>query len=76
MIINISLQNTTFIILMIAIILTIAVILTILMLIIIEKKHKRLLISFDFDLKNLIIFINHISHRDKFKRFKYISFFL
>ena len=72
MIISISLQNTTFVML------TIAVILMISMLIMIEKGHKRFLnIFFDFDfqaLKDLIIFINYIFRRDKFKRFKYFFF--
>ena len=47
----------------------------------IKKEHKRSLniLSSDFDfqsLKDSIIFINHIFHRDKFKRFKhhYYSF--
>ena len=65
MTINISLQNTTFVIL------TIIIILTILMSIVIEKEHQRFLnISFDFELlEDLIIFINHTSRRNKFKRF-------
>ena len=45
------------------------------MLIVIEKEYKRFLIFFDFDLEDLIIFINHIFHRDKFKRFKHFSLF-
>ena len=49
MITSISSQNTIF------------VILTISILIVIEKEHKKLLIFFDFNLKDLIIFINHIS---------------
>ena len=66
---SILLQNTIFIIS------TIVIILTILMSIIIEKEYKKLLISFDFNSKYLIIFINHIFYRDKFKSFKYIYFF-
>ena len=46
----------------------------ILMLIVIGKEHKRPLIFFDFDSKNSIIFINHISRQGKFKRFKYSPF--
>ena len=82
MIISISLQNTTFIILMIVVISTIVVILTILMLIITKKEHKRFLnISFDFDFqisKDLIIFINHTSRRNKFKdlNYSFSSFFI
>ena len=56
-----------------------AIILTILMLIIIEKRHKRFLISFNFDfqaLKDSITFINYIFRRGKFKRFKHYLFFL
>ena len=49
---------------------------TILMSIMIKKRHKRFLISFDFDLKDSITFINYISHRDKFKRFKHIFSFI
>ena len=55
MITSISSQNTIFVILTIIIILTISI------LIVIEKEHKKLLIFFDFNLKDLIIFINHIS---------------
>ena len=71
---SISLQNTTFIISTIVIISTIIIISMILMLIIIEKEYKRPLISFDFDLKDSIIFINHIFYQNKFKRFKHSSF--
>ena len=39
--------------------------------IMIKKGHKRFLISFDSDLKDLITFINHIFRRDKFKRLKH-----
>ena len=57
--------------------LIIVIILTISMLIMTEKDHKRPLnISFDFDfqtLKDSITFINHIFHRNKFKRFKHSS---
>ena len=77
-IMSISSQNTIFVILMIVVISTAAVILTILMLIAIEKGHKKPLnISFDFELsKNSITFINHTSHRDKFKYFKFFFLFL
>ena len=61
--------------LIIVIISTIIIISTILIFIIIEKEHKKFLIFFDFDLEDLIIFINHISRRGKFKRFKH-SFFI
>ena len=46
------------------------------MLIIIKKEYKKFLnISFDFEsLKDLIIFINYIFHRDKFQRFKHFFF--
>ena len=57
------------------IILTIVIILTILMLIMIEKRHKKPLIFFNFDLEDSITFINHIFRRNKFKRFKH-SFFI
>ena len=70
MITSILLQNT------ISVILTIAIISTILMSITIEKRHKRFLnIPFDFESsKDSITFINHISHRDKFKRLKHSLF--
>ena len=47
------------------------------MLIAIEKEHKRPLnVLFDFELsKDLIIFINHIFRRGKFKCFKHFFFF-
>ena len=45
------------------------------MLIVIEKRYKRSLISFDFDSKDSITFINHIFRRDKSKRFRHYSFF-
>ena len=61
---------------MIFVILTIVVISTISKLIVIEKEHKRPLISSDFDSKDLITFINHTFRRDKFKRFKYIFSFI
>ena len=66
MIMSISSQNTTFIIL------------TTLMLIATKKEHKRFLnISFDFELlEDSITFINHISRRDKFKRLKHSSFII
>ena len=77
MIMNISSQN------MIFVILTIIIMSTTFVFIMIKKGYKRLLssISFDFDfqlLKDSIIFINHISRRDKFKRLKHhhhFSFF-
>ena len=69
MTISISSQNTT------SVILTIVVISTILKSIMIEKRYKRFLIPFDSDLEDSIIFINHISRRDKFKRFKHYSSF-
>ena len=59
---NISLQNMIFVILTIAVISTIVIILTISMLIVIEKRYKRPLIPSNSDLKDLITFINHISH--------------
>ena len=67
MITSISSQNTIFIMS------TIIVIIAIFVFVVIEKEHKRLLsfIFFDFEsLKDLITF-NHISHQDKFKRFKH-----
>ena len=60
----------------IAVISTIVIILTILISTVIEKGHKRSLISSNFDLKDSITFINHISRQDKFKRFKHISPFI
>ena len=75
MIISISSQNMIFAILMIIIMITIFVF------VMIEKEYKRFLnfIFSDFELlEDLIIFINYIFRRDKFKRFKHYhySFFI